>query len=101
MQSESSQKSFSAQFQKPPVKPKNSDVRAREYLTDSELDALLAAARKTGRHGFRDHTLILLAYRHGLRVGELVNLKWEQVDLAGGVLHVNRLKKGDGSVQPK
>ena len=60
----------------------------------------MAAAGKVGRHGPRDQTLILVAYRHGLRVGELVSLRWDQVDLRQGHLHVNRLKHGLPSTHP-
>ena len=60
----------------------------------------MAAAGKVGRHGHRDQTLILLAYRHGLRVGELVSLRWEQIDLKQGHLHVTRLKRGLPSTHP-
>ena len=56
-----------------------------------EVDKLLQASSKLGRHGARDRTLILLAYRHGLRVSELVALRWDQVDLKAGLLHVARL----------
>ena len=73
-----------------PRKPKNKDVRSREYLTDKEVEALMSAARRTGRHGYRDATLILIAYRHGLRVSELVALRWDQIDLSQGFLHVTR-----------
>jgi type 1 fimbriae regulatory protein FimB/type 1 fimbriae regulatory protein FimE len=52
------------------------------------------------RHQHRDATLILLAYRHGLRVSELVALRWEQADLKAGLLHVNRLKHGVASAHP-
>jgi len=55
-------------------------------------------AKKLGRHGERDSHMILVAYRHALRVGELVNLRWEQFDLNRGRMHVNRLKNGDPSV---
>ena len=48
----------------------------------------------------RDATLMLLAYRHGLRVSELVALRWEQVDFKAGLLHVNRNKNGIASVHP-
>jgi|JYMV01.1.fsa_nt_gi site-specific recombinase XerD len=51
-----------------PTRPKNRDVRSREYVTNKEVDQLMTAAKKTGRHGHRDATMILLAYRHGLRV---------------------------------
>lgn len=76
------------------------DVRTREYLTPDEVEKLMRAARSAGRHGHRDATLILTAYRHGLRVSELVALRWDQVDLKQGLLHVNRLKNGTASNQP-
>ena len=85
---------------KMPKKPRNKDVRSREYLTDKEVEALMKAARNTGRHGHRDATLILMAYRHGLRISELVSLRWDQVDLTKGLLHVVRLKNGVDSTHP-
>lgn len=81
-------------------KSKNSDLRPREYLTDSEVGRLMKAAGKTGRHRHRDSTLILVAYRHGLRVSELVALQWDHVDLSQGRLHVGRVKQGIDSVHP-
>jgi type 1 fimbriae regulatory protein FimB/type 1 fimbriae regulatory protein FimE len=61
---------------------------------------MVEAAKETGRHGHRDSTLILLSYRHALRVSELVALRRDQVDLNAGTLHVNRLKNGTPSVHP-
>lgn len=84
----------------PPRRRKNSASRTRENLTDSEITALLAAARKSGRYGQRDETLILVMFRHGLRVSEAVALRWEQLDLNAGTLHVNRLKSGTPSTHP-
>ena len=83
-----------------PKRSKNKDVRAREYLTEQEVKMLMDAARKTGRHGHRDATLILLAYRHGLRVSELVSLRWDQIDLKQGLLHVNRVQEWNGINAP-
>lgn len=83
-----------------PRRLKNSDYRSREYLTEHEVDLLIAAASKVGRHGHRDATLIMLAYRHGLRVTELVSLRWDQVDLQQGLMHINRLKHGNPNVHP-
>jgi len=60
----------------------------------------MRAAKARGRYGHRDATLILLAYRHGLRVSELVALRWDQVDLKEGRLQVNRIKRGTASVHP-
>lgn len=84
----------------PPARQKNIDRRPREYLLPDEVDQLLKAAKRTGRHGHRDQTLVLLAYRHGLRVGELVALRWDMVDLKQGLLHVRRLKNGVSSTHP-
>jgi len=55
----------------------------------------MEAAGKVGRHGHRDRTLLLLMYRHGLRVSETVDLKWDQFDFKAGRMHVNRLKNGN------
>ena len=58
----------------PPKKPTNAERRSREYLTSHEIDQVIVAARKVGRHSSRDSTLVLLMYRHGLRVAEAVSL---------------------------
>jgi integrase len=88
--------SFSAKL--PPAKPKNADRRAREYLMPTEVERLIGAARQVGRHGHRDATLILLMYRHGLRVAEVSSLRWTHIDLPTALLHVRRLKHGVSSV---
>lgn len=82
------------------VRRKNADYRNREYLSEQEVNAVIAAATHVGRHGLRDATLILIAYRHGLRVSELVALRWDQVDLAQGLVHIARRKNGVPSVHP-
>jgi integrase len=71
----------------------------RDYLTESEVDRLIGSA-KTNRWGHRDATAILIAYRHGLRSSELVTLRWDDVDLTTGRLHVRRAKGGETSVHP-
>jgi type 1 fimbriae regulatory protein FimB/type 1 fimbriae regulatory protein FimE len=81
-------------------KPKNKDRRSREYLTPTEIENIIKAARSVGRHGNRDATMILIAYRHGLRVSELVALRWQQVDLKMGLLQVHRRKNGIDSIHP-
>ena len=85
---------------KVPVRRANAAYRSREYLLEKEVVGLRAAAAKVGRHGVRDAALILVAYRHGLRVSELVSLRWDQVDLTQGLLHVTRCKHGIASVHP-
>jgi type 1 fimbriae regulatory protein FimE len=83
-----------------PKRLPNSAYRVREYLTEKEVDRLIEAARKRGRNGARDAAAILLAYRHGLRAQELCTLRWAQIDLRHGRLHVNRAKGGIESVHP-
>jgi len=78
----------------------NVTYRPREYLTEKEVDGLIETARKRGRNGQRDAAAILLAYRHGLRAAELCALRWSQIDLRQGRLHVNRAKGGIESVHP-
>jgi type 1 fimbriae regulatory protein FimE len=78
----------------------NAAYRQREYLTEAEVERLIEAARKRGRNGPRDGAAILLAYRHGLRAAELCQLRWSQIDLRQGRLHVNRAKGGCASVHP-
>jgi type 1 fimbriae regulatory protein FimE len=85
---------------KPPRKPRNADRRSREFLTPAEVERLAKAAEQVGRHGHRDATMILMAYRHALRVSELCSLRWDQVDLAQGLLHVRRRKNGTPSSHP-
>jgi len=84
----------------PPTRKMNKDLRPREYLTGSEIERLMKAAKNTGRHGHRDSTLILIAYRHALRVSELIALRWDSIDLEQGLMHINRLKGGVASNHP-
>jgi type 1 fimbriae regulatory protein FimB/type 1 fimbriae regulatory protein FimE len=84
---------------RPPPRQRNVQVRAREYLTDSEVDRLIKVAG-SNRYGHRNATMILVAYRHGLRVAELVTLRWDAIDLGHGRLHVSRVKGSSESVYP-
>src|SRR5262249_8932107 len=81
-----------------PRRLRNLAYRVREYLTEKEVDRLIEAAKRRGRNGAR--VAILLAYRHGLRAQELCSLRWSQIDLRNGRLHVNRAKGGIESVHP-
>jgi site-specific recombinase XerD len=92
------QPSFSAKC--PPTKPHNVTRRSREYLTAEEVDGLIRAARRQGRYGQRNATLILLMYRHGFRVAEVVRLQWDMLDLKAALLHVRRVKNGLAALHP-
>jgi len=82
-----------------PGRRSNAAYRTREYLTETEVDRLMDAA-KANRYGHRDATMILVAYRHGLRVSELVDLRWDQVDFGTSTLAVRRAKKGTPATHP-
>jgi site-specific recombinase XerD len=84
----------------PPRKPKNHERRSREYLSTLEIDQLIQSAKQLGRYGHRDATMILMAYRHGLRLSELIALRWSQIDLKHGLIHIRRLKRGIASTHP-
>jgi len=82
-----------------PRRKPNSVYRTREHLTGAEVDRLIDAA-EANRWGHRDATMILVAFRHGLRSSELVDLRWDQIDFIHAVLHVCRAKKGTPATHP-
>ena len=75
------------------------DAHAKNFLTESEMKKFLAAARK-GRHSVRDFCLMLIAYRHGLRVSELIDIRLKDLDLETGRLFVRRVKGSLSTHQP-
>lgn len=84
----------------PPSKQKNLNRRSREYLAPPEIERIRRAARTTPRHGHRNDTLILMMFRHALRVSEAIALRWEQVNLQQGLLYVRRVKAGLPATHP-
>jgi type 1 fimbriae regulatory protein FimB/type 1 fimbriae regulatory protein FimE len=82
-----------------PKRPPNKDLRTREHLTEREVERLIKAAQDN-RYGHRDAIMVLVAYRHGLRAAELVDLRWEQIDFRTATLHVRRVKQGTPSTHP-
>ena len=82
-----------------PTRPKNADVRTREYLTEREIEKLIEAC-KDNRWAHRDQTMILLAFRHGLRASELRDLQWTRVDFDHASLAVTRAKNGTPATHP-
>jgi type 1 fimbriae regulatory protein FimB len=71
----------------------------RKHLTGREVEKLIAAT-KDDRNEARDRCLLLLMFRHGLRVSEACRLKLDQVDTESRVLHVARLKRGLSTTHP-
>ena len=82
-----------------PTRLPNAALRTREHLTEAEVERLMNAARKN-RWGHRDATMVLMAYRHGFRPAELVDLRWDQIEFTSAALHVRRVKRGTPSTHP-
>ena len=68
-----------------------------EHLTEDEMTRLLAVL-KSNRHGHRDRLIALLIYRHGLRVSEACDLRWDDIDLTKRTITVRGLKDSADSV---
>ncbi len=73
-----------------PNRKANDALRTRSHLTEKEVERLLKVA-KQGRYGQRDHLMVLMAFRHGLRVSELCDLQWTDIEFRRGTVHVRRL----------
>jgi integrase len=73
--------------------------RDREHLTELEIERLIKMA-KGNRHGQRDAAMILIGFRHGLRVSELCDLQWSSIAFETGTMHVRRAKGGEAATHP-
>ena len=82
-----------------PLRRPNSELRSREHLTETEVEKLIQVV-KANRHFHRDATMLLVAYRHGLRASEICDLRWDQIDFTSATLHVHRVKNGKPSTHP-
>lgn len=91
-----------AESQPAPSSPRAKTKRAKKpirYLTGPQVETLIAVAKKTSRHGLRDATMILVAYRHGFRVAELIDLTWDRINFEQAEMFVERLKGSKSSMQ--
>ena len=75
------------------------EPRLRDYLTRDEVASLLRSPKKS-RHGARNHAMILLAYRHGLRASEVTRLRMSDLDLSTGTIYCRRAKGSRSSLHP-
>jgi integrase len=82
-----------------PTRRPNAELRLREHLTEREVEKLIAAA-KGNRWCQRDSTMILIAFRHGLRASEVCGLQWSDVEFESGTLHLRRAKGGQTATHP-
>lgn len=82
------------------AKRRQSARKRPDHLLPREVVRLLRAVRASGRHAHRDYTMLLLCYRHGLRLGELTRLRWRSIDFKRKILRVNRVNGGINSAHP-
>jgi len=82
------------------VRRKNKDYRSREYLTAGEVSRLLLAAKNYGRYPDRNYALVLLTFRHGLRVSEICELRWDAISLFDKEIYITRKKGSDDGTHP-
>ncbi len=82
-----------------PLRKPNAELRPREHLTEREVEKLIEAARRN-RWGQRDSTMMLIVFRHGLRVSELCGLQWSDIEFETGTLHLRRAKGGTTATHP-
>lgn len=92
--------SFSELKRTPPRKPTNAERRHREHLTEAEVKRLETAAGSMPPAAWRDAALVLVMFRHGLRVSEALALRWEMLDVDQHILHVSRRKNGVPTTHP-
>jgi type 1 fimbriae regulatory protein FimB/type 1 fimbriae regulatory protein FimE len=83
----------------PPARRTNTEMRGREHLSRDEIDVLVKVARRN-RHGARDAAAVWLGFNHGLRIGELVDMRWGDVRWEERVIYVRRLKGSQSGEHP-
>jgi type 1 fimbriae regulatory protein FimB/type 1 fimbriae regulatory protein FimE len=82
-----------------PTRQAYAEIRPREHLTEKEVERLIEVA-KGNRRGQRDATMVLIAFRHGLRASELIELQWSDVEFETGTIHLRRAKGGQTGTHP-
>lgn len=78
----------------------NDEIRGRRHLQPTEIKLITKAIRDGSRYQDRDECMVLVAFHHGYRVSELVNLRWQHIDLKTGQIAIKRLKNGIDTVHP-
>ncbi len=83
-----------------PGRRKNQDYRSREHLTLAEVNRLLDAAKNYGRYRDRNYALVLVMFRHGLRVTEACEMRWDAISLLEKEIVIIRKKGSESGVHP-
>lgn len=81
-----------------PKKPFNKHKRPREYLLPEEVELMINAAIKNKRLGQRNQAIIMLAYRHGLRISEITDIKIQNINFINNTIYIERKKNGTPSI---
>lgn len=79
---------------------KNDDLRGKRHLTPLEVERIRKSIRTGSRYADRDELMVIMTFNHGYRVSELVNLKWQHIDLKTGQISIKRLKQGIDTLHP-
>lgn len=82
------------------TRTKNDELRGKRHLNPKEVELICKSIRDRSRYADRDELMVLMAFHHGFRVGELVNLKWQHVDFKSTQIAVKRLKNGIDTTHP-
>ncbi|WP_455221849.1 tyrosine-type recombinase/integrase [Kaarinaea lacus] len=80
------------------LKHRRNEKASTTPLSAQQVERVIKAAKQIGNHGMRNATFLLMAYRHGLRVDELIKLKWSHIDLDAGTIQISRLRNGQQTV---
>ena len=78
----------------------NDQLRGKRHLNHQEIDLVCKTIRKKSRYAGRDELMVLMAFHHGFRVSELVDVKWQHIDLRSGQIVIRRLKNGIDTTHP-
>lgn len=78
----------------------NDAARGKKHLTPNEVDQICKCIQRSSRYAVRDELMILCAFHHGFRAGELVKLQWQNIDLKTRQMRVERLKNGIDTMHP-
>ncbi len=78
----------------------NDKLRGKRHLTDPEVARVCPAIQQNSRYPDRDELMVWMAFRHAFRVSELVNVKWQHIDLKAGQIAIKRMKNGIDTLHP-
>ena len=81
----------------PPRKKHSPLLRERRHLTEREIQQMINCARNQGELGLRNAVMLMLMYTHALRVSEVIQLKWDDIDVEALSINIDRMNRGVAS----